>query len=794
MAVPPPAPGDAHRYAALVFTAHHTVQQRKEALNDVRFAHPAALGFSVTTDAGTRYFRFNRGTASTMTVPSDARDASLHPSSRLVGIHGEEIIAPTFVNLGHELGHVVRSLHGIGGSSADATALVRHAFPGAGADMRTEEFFNIDAVENRIRAEAELSRREGHTNWVGRELVRLHDAVELALLRAERAVAPSPHAFRARLEQFRDEHARMLVSLAKFGKRGGDPAGIDAQAATLAQLAADLEAAVLAQGPVLAPPPAARIRPPDTAYLLLGLAPGASHAEARAAYKRLALRWHPDRNLGDEDVAQQRFSAIRAAYDQINDWTSGGAVEEPKVLAIQRTLAPRLQRLSVDDRRWSEVSSVAHLGANAFELSTAEGESVVVKRSGKGLLAFDPGDEGPVQETLAAKLGEIAGLGVTTARTVMIGTRGDEGQYLLAHLRGLGSVGLGLADDLAGTDVILVMQRAPGTRADRAAKIIAESTRGDRIRLFSRLGRLWAFDVLINNTDRIHIGNWGNVVLGPGGSVVGIDQMIGLLASDTGAEFARDEAASKLKIALDPGKRRDFAHETFRSLCRHLGPEFAMLEGLFVMCFELGALKGIDAIAGMDPSELTDRKAELPGFAQDVADEIGLGGAAVIQGVFAEFHSDIAKQLTAVREEIAAREHLALSTRGDVAEARGRRSAILKELGAQASALAREWTEVDTWWTGKDAHWTKRGTELVRLRDFGFKDFMEAGRIASVKREATVNAQIEDWAEGLKPVWEAANKLAEPLKSAHSTIKPLIVGLVEAVRQERRRVPLLERM
>jgi len=48
---------------------------------------------------------------------------------------------------------------------------------------------------------------------------------------------------------------------------------------------------------------------------LLGLAPGADKAAVKRAYRRLAMRWHPDRNA--DPAATERFREIRAAYDRL---------------------------------------------------------------------------------------------------------------------------------------------------------------------------------------------------------------------------------------------------------------------------------------------------------------------------------------------------------------------------------------------------------------------------------------------------------------------------------------------
>ncbi|MGA9395734.1 MAG: DnaJ C-terminal domain-containing protein [Azonexus sp.] len=50
-------------------------------------------------------------------------------------------------------------------------------------------------------------------------------------------------------------------------------------------------------------------------HATLGLAPDATLGDVKRAYRRLAMRWHPDRNT--DPAATERFKAIRAAYEQI---------------------------------------------------------------------------------------------------------------------------------------------------------------------------------------------------------------------------------------------------------------------------------------------------------------------------------------------------------------------------------------------------------------------------------------------------------------------------------------------
>jgi molecular chaperone DnaJ len=53
-------------------------------------------------------------------------------------------------------------------------------------------------------------------------------------------------------------------------------------------------------------------------YEILGVARGASGAEIKAAFRKLAMKHHPDRNPNDK-AAEQRFKEVNEAYEVLED-------------------------------------------------------------------------------------------------------------------------------------------------------------------------------------------------------------------------------------------------------------------------------------------------------------------------------------------------------------------------------------------------------------------------------------------------------------------------------------------
>ncbi|KAL3288159.1 hypothetical protein HHI36_002610 [Cryptolaemus montrouzieri] len=54
-------------------------------------------------------------------------------------------------------------------------------------------------------------------------------------------------------------------------------------------------------------------------YEVLNVAKDADDAEIKSAYKKLALKWHPDKNLEDSENAKEQFQFVQQAYEVLSD-------------------------------------------------------------------------------------------------------------------------------------------------------------------------------------------------------------------------------------------------------------------------------------------------------------------------------------------------------------------------------------------------------------------------------------------------------------------------------------------
>jgi len=54
-------------------------------------------------------------------------------------------------------------------------------------------------------------------------------------------------------------------------------------------------------------------------YSILGVSEKASHEGIRRAFRKLAMKYHPDKNLGNEHWAGEKFKEINEAYAVLGD-------------------------------------------------------------------------------------------------------------------------------------------------------------------------------------------------------------------------------------------------------------------------------------------------------------------------------------------------------------------------------------------------------------------------------------------------------------------------------------------
>lgn len=78
-----------------------------------------------------------------------------------------------------------------------------------------------------------------------------------------------------------------------------------------------------------------------TIYATLGVQPDATLDEIKRAYRRAAMKWHPDRNPGREAEAYAAFQEIREAYAILSDAEQRRVYDEVFEQEMQRWHAQR---------------------------------------------------------------------------------------------------------------------------------------------------------------------------------------------------------------------------------------------------------------------------------------------------------------------------------------------------------------------------------------------------------------------------------------------------------------------
>jgi molecular chaperone DnaJ len=72
-------------------------------------------------------------------------------------------------------------------------------------------------------------------------------------------------------------------------------------------------------------------------YELLGVARGASDAEVKKSYRKLAMKYHPDRNPGDK-ASEEKFKEVQKAYEVLSDKQKRAAYDQFGHSGVDQTM------------------------------------------------------------------------------------------------------------------------------------------------------------------------------------------------------------------------------------------------------------------------------------------------------------------------------------------------------------------------------------------------------------------------------------------------------------------------
>lgn len=117
-------------------------------------------------------------------------------------------------------------------------------------------------------------------------------------------------------------------------------------------------------------------------YVTLGVSDTATQAEIHKAYRRLAFRYHPDRNAGDP-AAAEAFLAVKEAFEHLREPAADAGFDVERVVAEMERAAAEAERRrgrpQVAGRAWQQVHVELDRPARGW------GRALVSRQSAAGL-------------------------------------------------------------------------------------------------------------------------------------------------------------------------------------------------------------------------------------------------------------------------------------------------------------------------------------------------------------------------------------------------------------------------
>ena len=104
-------------------------------------------------------------------------------------------------------------------------------------------------------------------------------------------------------------------------------------------------------------------------YAVLGLSKGASSDEVKKAFKKKAMKYHPDRT-GNDKTAEKKFKEVKEAYDVLSDPQKKSSMISMvrQILEVDLAVALKVASTLLDLKIFSKIFLEIYLVEAALEI------------------------------------------------------------------------------------------------------------------------------------------------------------------------------------------------------------------------------------------------------------------------------------------------------------------------------------------------------------------------------------------------------------------------------------------